>query len=44
MSDGTLVFVVLLIGGFGFVAIFFSIIIRSVRESKANEPPAGISH
>jgi hypothetical protein len=44
MSDGTLVFVVLLIGGLGFVAIFFSIIIRSVRESNANEPPAGTTH
>jgi len=44
MSDGELVFVVLLIGGLAFMAIFASIIIRSVRESKANEPPAGTAH
>jgi hypothetical protein len=44
MSDGALVFIVLLIGGLGFAAIFSSIIIRSVRESKANEPPSGLSH
>ena len=44
MSDGALVFVVLLIGGLGFMAIILSVIIRSVRESKANEPPAGINH
>jgi len=31
MSDGELVFVVLLIGGLAFMAIFASIIIRSVR-------------
>gem|GEM_PF-2543939 len=44
MSDGALVFIVLLIGGFAFMAIFSSIVIRSVRESKANEPPAETSH
>jgi len=44
MSDGALVFVVLLIGGFTFMAIFFSIVIQSVRESKANEPPSSVSH
>jgi hypothetical protein len=44
MSDSALVFAVLLIGGLAFLAIFFSIIVTSVRESKANEPPSEISH
>jgi hypothetical protein len=44
MSDSALVFAVLLIGGLAFLAIFFSIIVTSVRESKANEPPPEISH
>jgi len=44
MSDSQLVLVVLLAGGAVFLAIFFSIVVASVRESKANEPPSGGSH
>jgi hypothetical protein len=44
MNDSQLVVTVLLAGGVVFVAIFFSVIVASVRESKANEPPAGLGH
>ena len=44
MNDSQLVFAVLLTGGVVFLAIFFAIIVASVRESKANDPPAGLGH
>ena len=44
MGDSGLVFAVLLAGGIVFMAIFFSIIVASVRESDANEPPASLTH
>jgi len=39
-----MVLIVLLVGGAVFLGIFFSIIVASVRESKANEPPSGGGH
>ena len=44
MSDSALVVTVLFTGGAVFLAIFFSVVISCVRESKANEPPADTSH
>ena len=44
MSDSQMVLAVLLVGGIVFLAIFFSIVVASVRESNANEPPPGAGH
>jgi len=39
MSDGSLVFVILLLGGAFYVALMLWTTVASVRESDANKPP-----
>lgn len=44
MNDGTLVFVILMLGGLFYMALILWTIVISVRESDANHPPPEAHH
>jgi hypothetical protein len=44
MSDGTLVFVILTLGGLFYIGLMLWTTVISVRESNANEPPPETHH
>ena len=44
MNDGTLVFVILTLGGLFYMALMLWTIVISVRESDANHPPPEAHH